>query len=84
MLTTHNKMLEAQIAQQASSSSTPLSRLPSKHEPNPREQWNAMILRGGKQLERLKGDNNDDSLHDDNVGKEVSTGFKKVIVDDMQ
>jgi len=43
-------MLEAQIAQQASSSSTPLGKLPSKPKPNPWEQYNVMILRGGKQL----------------------------------
>jgi len=35
VLTTHNKMLEAQIAQQATSSSTPLGKLPSKPESNP-------------------------------------------------
>ena len=40
-LTTHTNMLEAQIAQQANSSSTPPSRLPSKPVPNPREQCNA-------------------------------------------
>ena len=55
VLTTHNKMLEAQIAQQASSSSTPPSRLPSKREPNPREQWNAMILRVENNLRDLRG-----------------------------
>ena len=54
VLYTHNKMLEAHITQQASSSSTPPGRLPSKPEPNPREYCNAMILRGGKQLEGLK------------------------------
>ena len=37
LLTTHNKMLETQIAHQASSSSTPPGRLPSKPEQNPRE-----------------------------------------------
>jgi len=37
LLTTHNKMLETQIAQQASSSSTPPGRLPSKLEQNSRE-----------------------------------------------
>ena len=37
MLTTHNKMLESQIAQQASSSSAPLGRQPHKPKPNPRE-----------------------------------------------
>jgi len=36
VLSSHNKMLEAQIAQQASSSSTPPGRLPSKPEPNHR------------------------------------------------
>ena len=65
MLSTHNKMLEAQITQQASSSSTPPGRLPSKPEQNPGEQCNAMILRGGKQLEGPKGRVNDMSLHDD-------------------
>ena len=48
VLTTHNKMLEAQIAQKASLSSIPLDGLPSKLELNPREQCNAMILKGGK------------------------------------
>jgi len=37
VLTTNNKILEAQIAQYASSSSTLLGRLPSKLEPNTRE-----------------------------------------------
>ena len=37
LLTTHNKMLETQIAHQASSSSTPPGRLPSKPEQNLRE-----------------------------------------------
>ena len=47
MLTTHNKMLKSQIAQQAISSSTPPGRLPSKPKPNPREQCNNVILKGG-------------------------------------
>jgi len=34
VLTTHNKILDAQIAQQATSSSTPFGRLPSKPESN--------------------------------------------------
>ena len=37
MLVTCNRMLEAQIAQKATFSSTPPDRLPSKPEPNPRE-----------------------------------------------
>ena len=65
VLSTHNKMLEAQITQHASSSSIPSRRLPSKPESNPREQCHAMILRGGKQLEGPKRRGNDVSLHDE-------------------
>ena len=53
MLITYNKMLEAQIVQQATSSSTPSGRLPSKPEPNSREQCNYIILKRG--LENSKG-----------------------------
>ena len=55
LLTTHNKMLETQIAHQAGSSSTPPGRLPSKPEQNPREQCNAIVLRSGTKLEGPKG-----------------------------
>ena len=48
-------MLETQIAQQASSSSTPPGRLPSKPEQNLREQCNAIVMRSGKELESPKG-----------------------------
>jgi len=84
VLSTHNKMLEAQIAQQASSSSTPLGRLPSKFEPNPREQCNAMILRGEKQLKGPKGRGNDVSLHDEHVvndENEVPIPSNEVIIE---
>jgi len=37
VLNTHNKMLEAQITQQATFSSTPLGRFPSKLKSNPCE-----------------------------------------------
>ena len=40
-------LLEAQFAQQATSSSTTPGRLPSKCEVNPREQCNCVTLRGG-------------------------------------
>ena len=40
VLTTHNSMLESQIAQKSSFSSTSLDRLPSKPKPNPREHYN--------------------------------------------
>jgi len=55
LLTTHNKMLESQIAQQASSSSTPPGRLTNKLEQNPREQCNDIVLRSGTKLEGSKG-----------------------------
>jgi len=45
VLTTHNKMLDAQIVQQATSSSAPLGRLPSKLESDPCEQCNYAILK---------------------------------------
>jgi len=84
--TTHNKMLEAQIARQASFPSTPSNRLLSKLEPNPREQCSALILRGGKQQEGHKGVTNDESSHDkkehvENDKKEMSPPSKEVIGD---
>ena len=85
MLTTYNKMLEAQIAQQAASSSIPLGRFLSKNELSPREQYNAVILRGGKQLERPEGVSQDKHLHDGNdevIEKEVSTSSNDIIGDD--
>ena len=63
MLTTHNKILETQISQQASFLAMPSDRLPNKPEPNPREQCNTMILRGRKQLKGPKGVTNDEYLH---------------------
>ena len=59
---THNKMLEAQIAQKASFSSKTPNKLPSKPELNPSEQCNALILNGGKQLEGRKEGTNEESL----------------------
>jgi len=49
VLTTYNKMLEAQVCQKASFPSTPSDGLPSKFKLNLREQCNAIIFRGGKQ-----------------------------------
>jgi len=45
MLTSHNQMLEAQIAQQASFSSTPPNRLSSKPESNLLEHCNCVTLK---------------------------------------
>jgi len=54
VLTNHNKMLKSQTFQQATSLSTSLGGLSHKHELSPRDQCNAKILRGGKQLEGPK------------------------------
>jgi len=54
MITTHNNMLEGQIAQQATSSSTPLGKFPRENDLSSREQCNAMILRRVKRLEEPK------------------------------
>ena len=70
MLTIHNKMLDAQITQQASYSSSPSITLPSKPKLNPSEQCNAMILRGTDNLRGLKG-------------KEVSSASGGVLNDDV-
>jgi len=45
--TTHNKIIETQIAHHASSSSRPPSRIPSKSEPNLKEHCNAIVLSSG-------------------------------------
>jgi len=51
LLTTHNKMLKAEIMQEFDSSTIPPGRLYSKFEPNPREQCNAIVLKRCTQLE---------------------------------
>ena len=72
VVTTHNKMLEAQIVQQGSYTSSPLGGLLSKPKLNPREQGNDMILRGVNKFQGPKGVD-DVNLHDENdiLKKEV-------------
>ena len=53
-LVTHNKILETQIAQQASSSSRPKGMFPGKPATSPHEQYKAITLRNGKQMEEPK------------------------------
>jgi len=53
VLTTHHRMLEAQIAKKASFSSTPPDRLPSNLEPNPCEQYNCVTLK--EEVEHITG-----------------------------
>jgi len=55
LLTTRNKMLKTQIAQEANSSTIPPGRLQSKPQQIPREQCNAIVLRSGIQLKSPKG-----------------------------
>jgi len=45
VLTTHNRMLETQIAQKDAFSSAPLNRLPSKPGPNPLEHCNCVTIK---------------------------------------
>jgi len=45
VLTTHNRMLETQIAQKVAFSSAPLDRLPSTPEPSPREHCNCVTMK---------------------------------------
>jgi len=45
VLTTHDRMLEAQIVQEATFSSTLSDKLPSKPEPNPREHCNYVTVK---------------------------------------
>ncbi|CAJ2633013.1 unnamed protein product [Trifolium pratense] len=54
VLTTHNKMLEtqiAQVAQQRASTSAPAGIFPGQPQPNPRGHVNAVILRSGTQYD---------------------------------
>ena len=84
VLTTCNWMLETQIVQKATFSSTPLDRLPSELELNLREQCNAMLLQGDKQLEGPKQITHDESSQDhnkhvENIEKEISSPSKEII-----
>lgn len=47
----HNKMLETEIAQQASISSKPLRKLPSKPKTNPKEHYKAITILSGNPIE---------------------------------
>ena len=47
VLTTHDKLLEAQITKQTNSSPTPPNQLPIQLEPNPREHCNCVVLSSG-------------------------------------
>ena len=45
MLITHNRLLEAQIAQKVALSAVPPNRIPSKAEDNPSEHCNCVIMK---------------------------------------
>ena len=69
-LATHNRILETQIAQQASSSNTkPLGKLPSQPEYVQKESCQAITLRSGKEVE--EGLNKKKRVVDDDDGVEV-------------
>ncbi|KAJ9189585.1 hypothetical protein P3X46_000859 [Hevea brasiliensis] len=64
---THNRMLENQIAQQASSSSTKsFGKLPSQPE-NPREQCHAITLRSGKIVHNEKSEKSEKRENEEDV-----------------
>ena len=73
VLTSHNKMLEAQIAQQATSSSTYPGKLPRKPESKPREQCNCVTLEGGskdsKGIEIEEGGEANRAVSEENGGE---------------
>ncbi|KAJ9181943.1 hypothetical protein P3X46_005986 [Hevea brasiliensis] len=70
---THNRMLENQIAQQASSSSTKsFGKLPSQPE-NPREQCQAITLRSGKVVNNEKSEKNEKSENSEKRENEKET-----------
>ncbi|XP_058005234.1 uncharacterized protein LOC110635006 [Hevea brasiliensis] len=82
-LATHNRMLENQIAQQASSSSKAQGKFPSQPE-NPREHCKAVILRSGKivgdekkdekeeKKKKKDEDNNESTSNHDEVNEEAN------------
>lgn len=70
-LATHNKMLENQIAHQASSSLRSQGKFPGKSEINPNEHYKAITLWSGKQLEDPK------TRHVQNESIEVGLAKKK-------
>ncbi|KAJ9173880.1 hypothetical protein P3X46_016972 [Hevea brasiliensis] len=61
-LATHNKMLENQIVQQASSSSKAAGKLPSQPEMNPREHCKAVTLKSGRTLVQSKKEPTNETL----------------------
>ena len=86
MLTTHNQILEAQITDQATSSPTPLGKLPIKLKPNPREQCNyvtmkwelddskGMELKESGDANRAMSEDKGDELEATTLGDENSLG----------
>ncbi|CAJ2652102.1 unnamed protein product [Trifolium pratense] len=76
-LTTHNKMLEtqiAQVAQQQASTSAPAGTFPGQPQQNPRGQANAVILRSGKQLDKPTKSKPDDPA----VQQDILTNKRKI------
>ncbi|KAJ9550959.1 hypothetical protein OSB04_015004, partial [Centaurea solstitialis] len=70
-MSTHNKMIEtqiAQLAQQIANSVRPQGQLPGQPEPNPRAQMNAITLRDGKVLKEVERKTRNVVSHGDNGG----------------
>ncbi|KAJ9566151.1 hypothetical protein OSB04_002117 [Centaurea solstitialis] len=81
-MTTHNKMIEtqiAQLAQQIANSVRPQGQLPGQSEPNPRAQMNAITLRDGKILKEVERKTRNVVSHGGNGGVSKANEGENVV-----
>ncbi|KAJ9554347.1 hypothetical protein OSB04_018392 [Centaurea solstitialis] len=81
-MTTHNKMIEtqiAQLAQQIANSVRPQGQLPGQPEPNPRAQMNAITLRDGKNLKEVERKTRNVVSHGGNGGVSKANEGENVV-----
>ncbi|KAJ9538830.1 hypothetical protein OSB04_031563 [Centaurea solstitialis] len=81
-MTTHNKMIEtqiAQLAQQIANSVRPQGQLPGQPEPNPRAQMNAITLRDGKILKEVERKTRNVVSHGGNGGVSKANEGENVV-----
>ncbi|KAJ9553598.1 hypothetical protein OSB04_017643 [Centaurea solstitialis] len=81
-MSTHNKMIEtqiAQLAQQIANSVRPQGQLPGQPEPNPRAQMNAITLRDGKILKEVEKKTRNVVSHGGNEGVSKANEGENVV-----
>ncbi|KAJ9535149.1 hypothetical protein OSB04_un001772 [Centaurea solstitialis] len=81
-MSTHNKMIEtqiAQLAQQIANSVRPQGQLPGQPEPNPRAQMNAITLRDGKILKEVERKTRNVVSHGGNGGVSKANEGENVV-----